>query len=37
VPDYPILSVLPEELMGDETLGSKTKFWFRRDDRRFRN
>ena len=29
--DYPILQVLPKDVIGDEAMGSKTKFWFRRD------
>jgi len=35
VADYPILTVRPEDLISDETLGSKTKFWFRRDGKRW--
>lgn len=29
--EYQVLPVRPEDLIGDEALGSKTKFWFRRD------
>ncbi|MBI3915618.1 MAG: HipA domain-containing protein [Betaproteobacteria bacterium] len=31
MPQFPILSVQPADVIGDEALGSKTKFWFRRD------
>lgn len=30
--EYRVLPVQPEDLIGDEALGSKTKFWFRRDN-----
>lgn len=33
--EYPVLTVLPDESIGDEALGSKTKFWFRRDEKRW--
>ena len=33
--EYPILPVRPEDVIGDEALGSKTKFWFRREGRRW--
>ncbi len=33
--EYPILQVLPAESIGDEALGSKTKFWIRRDEKRW--
>ncbi|MDR1423883.1 MAG: HipA domain-containing protein [Azoarcus sp.] len=29
---YPILKVTPEQRIGDESLGTKEKFWFRRED-----
>ncbi len=32
---YPILTVQPDDIIGDEALGSKTKFWFRRGDDRW--
>ncbi|MEO8717141.1 MAG: HipA domain-containing protein [Burkholderiales bacterium] len=35
MPDYEIIAVRPEEIVGDEGMGSKTKFWFRRDGRRW--
>jgi hypothetical protein len=35
VPDYPIIEVRPEDIIGDEGMGSKPKFWFRRDGRRW--
>ena len=35
MPDYPVLQVLPEHVVGDEALGSKTKFWFQKDDQRW--
>lgn len=31
MPDYPILQVRLEDVIGDEGMGSKPKFWFRRD------
>ena len=33
--EYSVLYVRPEEAIGDEALGSKTKFWFRRDGQRW--
>lgn len=33
--EYQVLPVRPEDLGGDEALGSKTKFWFRRDGQRW--
>jgi len=30
VPDYPIVQVRPEDVVGDEGMGSKPKFWFKR-------
>jgi hypothetical protein len=35
VPDYPIVQVRPEDVIGDEGMGSKPKFWFRRDGGRW--
>jgi hypothetical protein len=35
VADYAIFPVRPEDVIDDEALGSKTKFWFRRDGRRW--
>lgn len=35
MPDYQIVEVRPEEVVGDEGMGSKPKFWFRRDGRRW--
>ncbi len=32
---YPILHVLPGDVVGDEQLGTKTKFWFERDGARW--
>lgn len=32
---YPILSVRSDDLISDEALGSKTKFWFQQDGRRW--
>jgi len=32
VAEYRVLTVQPQDLIGDEALGSKTKFWFRRDN-----
>lgn len=32
---YPILAVPPDSLLADEALGSKPKFWFRRDGQRW--
>lgn len=31
MPDYPIIQVRPEDVVGDEGMGSKPKFWFKRD------
>ena len=31
MPDYPIVQVRPEDVIGDEGMGSKPKFWFKRD------
>ena len=31
MPDYPIVQVRPEDVVGDEGMGSKPKFWFKRD------
>ncbi len=31
MPDYPIIQVQPEDVVGDEGMGSKPKFWFKRD------
>ena len=33
--EYPIIQVLPEAIVGDEGMGSKPKFWFRRDGKRW--
>ena len=33
--DFPVLQVQPGEVTSDEALGSKTKFWFRRDAERW--
>ena len=33
--EYPVLQVLPEEVVSDEALGSKTKFWFRQGESRW--
>jgi HipA-like C-terminal domain len=33
--DFPVLQVQPDEVTSDEALGSKTKFWFRRDAERW--
>lgn len=30
MPDYPIVQVRPEDVVGDEGMGSKPKFWFKR-------
>lgn len=35
LPHYPILQVQPDDLISDEALGSKTKFWFQQDGRRW--
>lgn len=35
MPDYPIIQVVPEDVIGDEGMGSKPKFWFRRDRQRW--
>jgi hypothetical protein len=35
VPEYPVIEVRPEDIIGDEGMGSKPKFWFRRDGRRW--
>lgn len=31
MPDYTIIQVRPEDVIGDEGMGSKPKFWFKRD------
>lgn len=33
--DFPVLQVQPAEVISDEALGSKTKFWFRQGDQRW--
>lgn len=33
--DYQVIQVRAEDLIGDEALGSKTKFWFRHDAKRW--
>lgn len=33
--DFPVLQVQPAEVISDEALGSKTKFWFRQGDKRW--
>lgn len=35
MPEYPIVQVRSEEIIGDEGMGSKPKFWFRRDEQRW--
>ncbi len=35
MPDYPIVLVRPEDVIGDEGMGSKPKFWFRREGARW--
>lgn len=35
MPEFPVLEVQPEEVISDEAMGSKTKFWFRKDQRRW--
>lgn len=33
--EFPVFEILPAEVISDEALGSKTKFWFRRGDDRW--
>jgi len=35
MPDFPVLEVQPDEVISDEAMGSKTKFWFRRGEQRW--
>lgn len=35
MPEYPVIQVRPDEVIGDEGMGSKPKFWFRRNGQRW--
>src|SRR5438552_7661628 len=35
MPEFSVLEVRPEEVISDEAMGSKTKFWFRKNQQRW--